>query len=245
MIAVLNASPRFLTTRWSVVLNAGGESHEGQQALATLAETYWYPLYAYLRRRGVAAEEAADLVQGLFARLLERDAFRDLAPERGRFRSYLQACLRHLVADTHARNGAVRRGGGRAVLSLDAMDAQLRYANEPTSGETPERIYHRQWARTVLERALQRLERDCAERGQADLFRELASRLGGAGEVEPLSGVAARLDMTENALKVALHRLRQRFGALLRAEVAGTVEHPGDLEQEIRDLRDALAEGPA
>lgn len=230
---------RFLTTRWSLVLAAGAEpSPHARAALEDLCAAYWAPLYAYLRRRGHAPAEAEDLVQGLFALLLDR---RDLAladRSRGRFRSFLLTALEHHLANERERKLARKRGGGAKSIPIDASTEEGRLALEVAdASDTPERAYERAWARAVLDRALARLtaEQEHAKKGAlfAALRPQLAAREeGGAAYAR----IAADLGLTENAVKVAAHRLRRRYGELLREEVARTVEDDADVEAEIREL---------
>jgi RNA polymerase sigma-70 factor (ECF subfamily) len=233
---------RFPTTHWSRVLQAGDPAApEARAALAELCEAYWYPLYAFARRKGHGPDEAADLVQGTFAALLARDGLAGLAPERGRFRSYLMAACAHHIADRRDRDRADRRGGGRPPVSIDRPEAEGRYGAEPAHELTPERLFDRRWALGLLERAVGRLEAETAAAGKAALCARLLPALtGGRGEL-PYAAVAAELGMTEGAVKTAASRLRRRYGALLREEVARTVADPADVEDEVRALFAALA----
>lgn len=231
---------RFLTTRWSVVQAAGEEdSPASREALARLCEAYWYPLYAFVRRSGHDAAAARDLTQGFFARLLEK---RDLAaadPGRGRFRSFLLANLKFFLANERERQGALKRGGGRAPFSMDFEGADSRFGLEPAHGETPERAFERTWALALLERVLELVGREYARRGQGELFEALRPELTGA-EPESRRALAERLSMTEGALKVALHRLRRRYGDALREAIAETVADPSEVDREIGALFEVL-----
>lgn len=234
-------SPAFATTRWSMILAARGTGEpEARRALEELCTLYWYPLYAFARRRGHDVEEAQDLVQGFFARFLARDALARVAPGRGRFRSFLLACLRNHIADERDRARAKRRGGGIAPLSLDFEDAEGRYIREPATGLTPEHLYERRWALALLERVLLRLEADYAEAGKTPLFEALRSHLAGDSDRAPHAELAATLGMGEGAVRVALHRLRRRYRERLRAEIAETVETPEEVDDEIRHLFESL-----
>jgi len=238
-------SARFLTTRWSVVLAAGGDAREPgvRDALETLAGQAWFPLYAYLRRRGESPEDAADLVQGLLARLLERGDLARLSPERGRFRSYLLTALDHYLANERERARARKRGGDRRVLSLDLETAEERLGLEPADGRTPELAFEALWARELLDRVLLELESEFERRGKVEVFRALLPCLGGAADALPYTEVARTLDSTEGAVKVAVHRLRTRYRELLRREIAETLPAPvlpGDVEDELRQLFRAL-----
>ena len=236
-------SSSFLTTRWSLVLRAGGApSPEASEALEELALRYWFPLYAYARRRGLDDEGARDLVQGFFARLLERRDLEGVSPERGRFRAYLLAGVKHFLVNERERAGTLKRGGDREHLSIDTRDADTRFGLEPTDDATPERHFERAWAHAVLERAMDRLAADYAERGKSALFERLRGLLT-EGDDTPYAELAAEHGMTEGAVKVAVHRLRQRFGEKLRAEVADTVPDPADVEDELRQLFGALSGG--
>lgn len=237
---VCSGNGGFATTRWSVVLAAGGDdSADARTALAALCETYWYPLYAYIRRQGHDAQTAQDLTQGFFARLLEKRDLDGAAPERGRFRSYLLAAVKHYLANQYDQAQAQKRGGGRKILSLDFGAAEDRYRLEPADRQTPEALYLRQWALTLLERVQQQLEGEARRSGNAEQFACLRNYLTG-GENTPYSEAAARLGMTEGAVKTAVHRLRRRFGERLREEIAQTVPSEEQIDDEVRALFEAL-----
>lgn len=212
---------------------------QARAALETLCETYWYPLYCYVRRRGHHAEEAQDLTQEFFAVLLEKRALRVADPDRGRFRSFLLGSLNHFLNKQRRRQRARKRGGGRPVLSLDLPSAESRYSQQPSHDLTPEETYERRWALVLIDRALSHLREEYAAGGKAALFERLAPLLGGHGGV-PYSQVAADLGMTEAAVKVAVHRLRRRCRHHLRAEVAHTVADPADVDDELRHLMTAV-----
>jgi RNA polymerase sigma-70 factor (ECF subfamily) len=232
----------FATTHWSLVVAAAHDSQpDAEAALATLCETYWYPLYYYVRRRGHRAEEAMDLTQEFFATLLEKEYLRAADRERGRFRSFLLASLTHFLAKEWRRASAQKRGGGRTPLPLDLQTGESRYSQEPSHDATPEKAFERRWALLVLERALSKLRDEYAAGGKADLFRRLAGFLGGEKSV-PYKQVAADVGMTEAAVKVAVHRLRRRCRQVLRAEVAQTVADPADVDAELRDLMAAVGQ---
>ena len=234
---------RFATTRWSQVLAAGqGPESEGAQALADLCEAYWYPLYAYVRRWGFDADHAQDLTQQFFARMLEKHYLRDADPARGRFRSFLLASLRHFLSNERDRAAAVKRGGRVAVLSLEMEGAEGRYSLEPPDKDTPERVFERRWAMTLLERTLARLRREFREAGKAELLARLEGYLTGEQETLPYAELSKQLGMSEGAIKVAVHRLRRRFGALLRDEIGETVSDPAQVDDEIRELFRVLGE---
>ena len=232
----------FATTRWTTV-NAAGHPSESRaaHALAELCEAYWPPLYGYLRRRGYGPEEAQDLTQGFFARLLETQSIRTADPARGRFRSFLLTALKRYVINEHERSAAARRGGGHAHLSLDFDEAERAYALEPSTDETPERLFDRRWAAIALERALHRLRAEYMELGRAPLAEALMPYLTDGGELPSYREVAARLDISEGAVKVAVHRMRQRYGGILRSEIAETVLEEEEVEVELRELLRAVS----
>ncbi len=230
----------FATTRWSLVVAARGDSSAARAALAELCRLYWYPLYAFVRRRGHAHDEAQDLTQEFFTRLLERDDLAAVDPARGRFRAFLLAACRHFLSNEHDRATALKRGGGRQLLSLDFGDADRRYAAEPGHEQTPERLFERRWALTLLDRVVQRLREHYETAGQLPLFEALKGSLTGAAG-DSHAEAAAALGMTPGAVKVAAHRLRQRYRDLLRDEIAQTVEDPAAVDDEIRALFSALA----
>lgn len=231
----------FATTHWSIVVAAGDARREdAQDALSQLCEAYWYPLYAYTRRRGYAAPDAQDLTQAFFARLLEKQSLRVADRERGKFRSFLLAALDHFLANEHDRTQSQKRGGDRAHLSLDLAAGESRVNLEPAHELTPERIYERQWALTVLELVVGRMEAEYQEAGNERQFELLKDVLGGGRERLPYVEVAAELDMSvENARQTA-HRMRKRYRAFLREEVSRTVVDPSDVDEELADLFKAL-----
>lgn len=232
------ASPRkFSTTRWSLVLAAGqGTPSEAHEALSTLCRLYWYPLYAFTRRQGRGPEDARDLVQGFFTRLLEKNELADVDRQRGRFRTWLLASLKHYLINEWDKERAQKRGGGLMPLSIDAETAEGLYQHEPSHDLTPEKLYERRWALTLLEHVLSTLEQECARLGRQPLFEKLRGTLtGDAGQLR-YAEVGEALGMSEGAVKVAAHRLRGRYRELLREEIAQTVERPEDIEDEIRLL---------
>lgn len=228
---------QFATTRWSQVLAAGaGPTSDSREALARLCELYWRPLYAYVRRWGYDADEAQDLTQEFFSRLLEKHYLRAADPARGRFRSFLLASLKHFLSNERDRAAAVKRGGRATVLPLEFETAEGWYVREPPDDETPERVYERRWALTLLERTLERLRREFEAAGKGAMFSRLEGHLTGEQETAPYAQLAAELGTSEGAVKVAVHRLRRRFGALLREEIAETVSEPAEVDDEIRQL---------
>ena len=235
---------RFLTTRWSIVALAASGSREARDALESLCASYWYPLYAFARRRGLDHHAAQDGVQGFFARLIEKQDLTAADRERGRFRAFLLASLKNFLANEWDREQAHKRGGARARLSIDEAAAQRRYADDLAVRDAPEQVFERQWAREVIARSLAALESEWKRAGREALFARLKpSLVGEAGDTGgvPQSEIARDLGLTENAVRIALHRLRKRFGELLRIEVGETVADPDDVERELGDLFDALA----
>lgn len=231
----------FETTRWSLVLAAGSDdSSAARAALATLCETYWYPLYAYVRRHGTNAEDARDLTQGFLTSLLERRDFEHLRQERGRFRAFLLASLKHFISNDAARRRTEKRGGGITLLPLSFDEAEGRYRVEPEESATPETLYERRWALTVIERVLGQLRREWEATGRGSEFDELKSCLLGQNPSGGYAALADRLQTTEGALKTAVHRLRRRFQVELRKDIGETVSDPADIDDEIRYLVRAL-----
>jgi RNA polymerase sigma-70 factor (ECF subfamily) len=228
---------RFATTHWSLVLAASRRAAaDAADALATLCAHYWYPLYAHVRRRGHDAEEAQDLVQEFFARLLEHDDLQAADQRRGRFRSFLLAALDHFLANEWRRGRAQKRGGGHKPLALDFARGEARYLREPCHTMTAERVYERHWALTLIERAVAGLREEFAEAGKLDQFDRLKPYLGGGEGTVPYREIAGAQGISEGAVKVSVHRMRRRCRELVRAEIAQTVAGPKDLEDELRDL---------
>src|SRR6266481_6195970 len=233
----------FATTHWSVVVQAGEvESPQTSEALAQLCNTYWYPLYVYVRRKGYAAHDAQDLTQEFFARLLARNYLGGADRRKGKFRSFLLGAFEHFLAKEWRRAHAQKRGGGQAVFSLDDVDAESRYLSEPTHDLTPEKIYDRRWATTILKQAMSELQRDYETRHQSELFAKVESLLSPDGASGSYAEIATSLGMNEGALKVAVHRLRKRYGELIRAQIAQTVATPQEIEEELRYLFSVLRE---
>ena len=232
---------RFATTRWSVVLAAGRESSaESEAALATLCETYWYPLYAYVRRQVHNSADAQDLTQGFFARLLEKEYLPQVERERGKFRSCLLASLRHYIINQWDRDLAAKRGGGRTHLRVDFEAGESRYRLEPVGGQTPESIFEKQWALALLDRVQEALRGEFRDAGKEDHFDRFSICLTGEPRSTSYRELAAELGTTEGAVKVAIHRLRRRFRNRLREEIAQTVASEAEIDDEIRTLFDAL-----
>ena len=216
------------------------ESPRYQQALETLCKTYWFPLYAYMRRQGYKTHEAEDYAQAFFARLLEKQGLRLADPKHGRFRSFLLAALKNFLANERKRIRAKKRGGGRKVLSLDLENAEGKYALEPADRLSPERLFARSWALTVLARAMEGLRAELAGRNKQKLFDSLKVYMTAETGSVPYRDVADKLDMTEGAVRVAVHRMRRRYRELLRDEIAQTVASEEHIDEEIRDLFEAL-----
>jgi RNA polymerase sigma factor (sigma-70 family) len=232
---------RFETTRWSVVLAARtGESAESRDALERLCTAYWFPVYAFVRRQGFGAEEARDLTQGYFARLIERRDLKDVDPALGRFRSFLLASVKHFLSNELDRERAKKRAPERPLLSLDAQDAESRYRFEPADDLTPEKLFERKWAVTVLERALARLGKEWSDPDRRKKFETLRGFLVGDPPGSSYRELGEKLAISEDAVKVTVHRLRRRFGDLLRGEIADTVREPEDVDDEIRYLLGTL-----
>ena len=231
----------FATTHWSVVLSAAdSRSATAQEALEKLCRTYWYPIYAYLRRRGCGEHDAQDLTQGFFAQLLERRSIQSVEREKGKFRSFLLASLNYYMADERDRANAQKRGGGREVLSLDVQEAEQRYRLEPVDERSPEKIFEHRWAMALLDQVLVRLGQEFAEAGKRELFERLQAFLvEGTGE-RTYAEVAREMGMTEEAVKKATQRIRQRYHQLFREELAQTVASPAEVDEELRHLCQVL-----
>jgi len=232
----------FVTTSWSVVLTAArSDTTRAQAALEHLCQTYWYPLYAYVRRRGHSPEDAEDLTHGFFLSLLKGGSIGRADQSRGRFRSFLLGAANHFLAGEWAKVQAQKRGGGQKVLSLDLAAAERRFDLEPAHTDTPDKVYDREWARTLLDTVLNRLESEYRQEGKSALFSVLKQTLAGTSEAQPYATIAAQLDMNEGAVRVAVHRLRGRYRELLRAEIADTVASPDDVKSELRHLFKTIA----
>jgi RNA polymerase sigma-70 factor (ECF subfamily) len=232
---------QFPTTKWSrVVTAASRDAAEAREALSGLCQAYWYPIYAYVRRCGHTPEQAQDLTQDFFAYILERDLIATADPTRGRFRSFLRTVCARQLADHRDRQNAAKRGGGRAPLPIDSFDAERRYAREPAHELTPERIFDRTWALTLLCRVVERLRREYDDAGRSDRFEELLAILTRDPASDSYAEIASRLGTTEGNVRVAVHRLRRRYGLLLREEIAATVGDEAQIDDEIRALFSAL-----
>lgn len=232
----------FLTTRWSVVARAATPgSPDAREAMAELCRAYWWPLYAYVRRKSGDADGAADIVQGLFVELIEKGRLAHADRERGRFRTWLLAAVSFHLSHERERGGAIRRGGNGCTLSLDPVDADRRWNLASERELDPERLFERSWALQVLERALLQVDKQSASEGGAELFSALKPWLVGEPASSGLRAAAAQLGMTEGAVKVAAHRLRVALREAIRAEVASTLDDPRDVNDEVRALFAALS----
>ncbi len=236
------ATSTFATTHWSVVLAAREpDAPQAAVALEKLCRTYWYPIYAYLRRRGYSPEDAQDLTQGFFAQLLERRSIQGVEREKGKFRSFLLASLHYYVADIRDRANAQKRGGGRAVLSLDVEEAERRYRLEPVGERSPEKIFEHRWAMALLDQVLARLGQEFADAGKGELFERLQGFLvAGTGD-KTFAQLARGVGMTEEAVKKAAQRMRRRYHQLFREEIAQTVADPAEVDEELRHLCTVLS----
>lgn len=229
----------FRTTRWSLIAAAGdAAAPDGRQALADLCRFYWYPVYAYVRRRGHDRHAAEDLTQAFFARLLEKNDLAAADPARGRFRSFLLTACQHFLANHHDHETAQKRGGGAKPLSIDFGEVEQRYAREPTDPHTPEADFERRWAMALLDQTLTELRAEYAESKKSALFDALKGTL--TGDSTSYRDLGTRLGLSEGAVKVAVHRLRQRYREKLRAVIAETVDGPAAVDDELRDLFAAL-----
>ena len=238
----LPGSSKFPTTRWTLVVAAGDpQRKDARSALVSLCEHYWYPLYAYLRRRGYAPDQAQDLTQEFFMRVLEGRYLDRADPEKGRFRSFILTSLKFFVADEQDRQRAQKRGGG-TVVSFEFSSGESgeeRYQREPGHYETPDRIFERRWALSMLERVMERLREEFVQHGRPENFERMKVFLLGQSEA-PYADLAREMNTSEGALKVAIHRLRKRYRELFRQEIADTVADPAEVESELRYLAAVL-----
>jgi RNA polymerase sigma-70 factor (ECF subfamily) len=228
------AESRFPTTRWSVVLVAGDDRQGARDALSSLCETYWGPLYSFVRRRGFAPDDAQDLTQGFLLSLLERADLRRVHPQAGRFRSFLCASVKHFISNEMDRAKALKRGGGAITISFDAGEAESHYRLEPRDDLDPEKVFERRWAFTVMRRAEARLVEELSDR-RPDLEHVLPL-VAGTGPRSAYADVATALGVSEDAVKMRVHRLRRRFGEIVREEIADTVADPNEVDDELRYL---------
>ncbi len=236
------ASPGFTTTHWSVVLTAGQSDLTGAAAaLEQLCRVYWYPIYAFVRRRGADWPEAQDLTQAFFAHLFEHETLRKVDRQKGKFRTFLLAALTNFLANQWDRRRTLKRGGRCQIISLDEAAAEARYRHEPVEPRTPEKLFERRWAIALVEQVLARLKQEYAAAGKVDVFAALEPGLTEEAAPGGYAAGAARLGLSEGAARVAMHRLRRRFGELLRGEIAHTVASPAEVDEEIRQLFAAIA----
>src|SRR5712691_3016404 len=239
-MSILVGPSDFPTTRWTLVVAAADpQRKEARSALVSLCEGYWYPLYAYIRRRGYPADQAQDLTQEFFIRVLEGRYLDRADPEKGRFRAFILTSLKFFLADEGDRGRAQKRGGG-AVLSIEISSGEERYQREPAHDETPERIFERRWALSVLDRVVERLRSEFVHHGRPEHFERLKVFLLGQSDA-PYAALAREMNTSEGALKVAIHRLRKRYRELFRQEIADTVADPAEVESELRFLAAVLA----
>lgn len=242
----LTSSPgpgsRFAATRWTIVLAAADPQAgtQAQRALAELAQTYWFPLYAYIRRQGHHASCAEDLTQDFFARLLEKNSLASVDRTQGKFRSFLLASVKNFLANARDQSLAQKRGGGKPLIALDALDAEARYALEPADDLTPERLFERRWAWALLDHAISQLRAEYEAGGKAKLFDALKSSLTAGPDAVNYADVARQLGMTQPTLQVAAHRLRRHYREILRKEIAQTVSTPELIDEEITYLLGCL-----
>ena len=233
----------FVTTHWSVVLSAGhSDTPRAAEALQRLCQTYWYPLYTYVRRRGYSPQDAQDLTQGFFACLLERQSLATADPEKGRFRSFMLGAMNYFLATEWAKMQTQKRGGGREIFSLDLAAAEQRFDLESADHATPDKAFDQAWATALLDKVLSQLEAEFRREGKIQLFDMLKQTLTGSRESQPYGVLAAQLSINEGAVKTAVHRLRKRYRQLLEAEIANTVTSPGEVKEEMRYLLKAAAD---
>jgi len=238
----LRGSRGFAATHWSVVLAARGEdSPKSAAALDQLCQTYWYPLYAYIRARGFDSADAQDLTQGFFARLLGGKSLMQADPGKGHFRSFLLGAVNHYLVNEWRHAHAAKRGGAKTILSLDDT-AEVRYAQEPSSNLTPEKLYERRWALSLFERALRRVHEEYIKAAKGEVYDALKNFLSDEPNEGEYIRVGAQLDLNSNAVASAVYRLRQHYRQCVREEIAHTVSGPDELEDEMRSLLAALAE---
>ncbi len=235
-------SSDFLSTHWSIVVRAGrADDSDAREALAFLCQRYWYPLYVFVRKKGLAPERAEDLTQGFFARLIEKQVLEQAVPTRGRFRTFLLTSLQNFLANEWDQAAAQKRGGGRPLLSLDVEAGESKLRFEPSHDRTPERIFDRAWAVQLLELVVGRLRNEFADKGKAAEFDALQVYLAGKHADASYDRTAAAMGLSAAAVRQAAHRMRKRYRELLRAEVAETVATEDEIDDEIRGLFEALA----
>jgi RNA polymerase sigma-70 factor (ECF subfamily) len=233
---------RFTTTHWSVVLRSRDvQSDATQQALAELTQTYWYPLYVFSRRQGNSEHDAMDLTQGFFVHLLNGHALETVSPEKGRFRSFLLASFKNFMANQRRAAETIRRGGGVTTLSLTPDDFPARYSREPVHEETPELCYQRSWAEALLIKVRGELADDYKRAGKSELYTLLEPHLTHQGDAVPRADISRQLNLSSAAVAMSIHRMRRRYGELLRQAVAATVDDPDDVEDELQSLMEIVS----
>ncbi|MCB1065399.1 MAG: sigma-70 family RNA polymerase sigma factor [Verrucomicrobiae bacterium] len=238
----LESGKAFPQTPWTVLLNVRDENTLGSDALAELCRIYWYPVYAYIRRRGKNPEDAEDLAQGFFEGFLRRGDFATVDRAKGRLRSFLATAISHYLSQEYRRQSAARRGGGRPLVPIDADEAESRYAEEPSDELSPEKLFERKWAVTSLETVLDDLKAEYVARGKQSVFDALSGFLAGSSAVESYAAAGELCDMSESAVKMTVHRMRKRFRDLLHRRIAATVETADEVESEIRWMMATFAE---
>jgi len=234
----------FSTTCWSVVIAAGRSSTpEARDALEQLCTTYWFPLYAFVRKRGKMESDSKDLVQSFVLSLLERNDFRHANPEKGKFRTFLLSAFNNFLANEFDYRNAIKRGGDKKITTIDWSDAEARYAIEPQDDETPERLFDRQWGLLVIRRVLDTIRQELNKAGKESHYRELSRFLTGepGGGRRSYAEIGQKLDMSESAVKSAVHRLRGRYRQVLRKQIAETVTSQQQVDEEIRALFEAIS----
>lgn len=236
----LSTAAGFHTTHWSVIIAAQAGNDSGREAMAKLCSNYWFPIYAFIRRNGLSPHEAEDLTQEFFCRILQRDWLAKVHPGGGKFRSFLLVCVKHFLSNERDRALAQRRGGGRSVIPLEREEAETRYILEPADPVTPEVFFERQWVFELLEQTIQAVRAEYEQTNKLDWFEDLQGFLPGGKERLSRAEIAQKRSLSGNAIDVAIHRLRQRFGGILRRKVAETVSSEEEVDEEIRHLMSIL-----
>lgn len=233
---------KFQTTRWSLVLRAGLDSSDGQQAWNDLIERYWYPLYAFSRQQGSNSHDAQDLTQGFFAHLLDRQALESVFANKGRFRTFLLAAFKNYIVNQYRADHAAKRGGSVTIHSLDHTDLAARFAQEKTTAETPEQAFDRRWVEALLDHVRERLRNEYATALKLPLFEQLHAHLTNDLQALPYAEIGRKLSISPAAVAMSIHRMRRRYGELLYEEVAATVDDPRDVEDELRNLMSIVSQ---
>jgi RNA polymerase sigma-70 factor (ECF subfamily) len=231
----------FTITHWSVVLRAGLDDTAARNALSALCASYWSPVYCFIRGRGYNRQDAEDFTQGFFARMIARDGFRKATPERGKFRSFLLTALKNFLADQHDRNTADKRGGGQKIVSFDGADAEAKYRRAAVDHQTPDKLFDKRWALALIDASLQRLRREFVDAGKTNEFSELRHFIVAGAEPRTFAEVAIRLDISEEAVKKAVQRLRRRYTQIVREDVRQTLGNDAEIEEELRYLMSCLS----